>query len=770
MASGTKREPLASPHGALARIRKMRRRKPASGGVTVMLHEGIYPLSRPLTFRPADSGTAEAPLTFAAAPGATVVLSGGRPLNGWTRTRVNGKACWMTEVPEVKRGEQFFTQLFINGHRRQRARLPKKGWFRFNDYVRAKERTPKWHCGPRRMYYKAGDLKPWKNLSDIRLLTPEYWFASDHRIRRIDTRRRIVHFKTNSVASLHDEKQKCARYFVENVFEALSEPGEWYLDRKSGKCFYIPMPGEEPESVVGIAPILDKVIFLAGTAKQPVTHIRFENLSIQHAEWMYPADDAGSVQSSFKVPGAVILKAARHCMVYGCEVTRTSTWGIETRNGCHDNHVLRCSVHDVGAGGIKIGHEWMSRIDETSTHIIKPISDLPSATTVSDCSVHNVGTVHLTGVGIWVGNAGGNRIVHNEVFDIPYTGISCGWTWADVPTATTDNCIEDNHVHHIGCDRNLSDNGGIYILGQHPGSTVRRNHIHDVQCYGYGGTGIYTDEGAAEIRVENNLVHHTTNAGCFTHVGRDIVIRNNIFAMAKAQHLRLGNRGDFRANIFVNNIVCWKDGELGKTNWGLQSCRWEKMHYLCYGNLFWNAGGEVSLVDDKSLGDLQREGQHEDTRVADPLFMDAGGGDFTLREDSPAIALGFNPFSLPDAGPRRVGTRSCACARPRAWKPRPVLRTSFNHKGKGVVEMTIRNAGHVAAGGRLRLQALPATSARIVGVRSVTVTNLKPGKSLKRTIKLQLDDGEEMVTLESVTRSACMVPAMLHIARGPETS
>ncbi len=759
-ASGTKRDPLATPHGALARIRKLRRGKSARA-LTVILHEGSYHLSRTLTCQPLDSGTAKTPLTFKAAPGASVVLSGGRVLDGWTLTRVNGKTCWVTEVPEVKRGEQYFTQLFINGKRRPRARLPKKGWFRFKDYVKAKERTPKWHCGPRRMHYYAGNLKPWKNLGDIRLLTPEYWFASDHRIRRIDTQRRIVHFKTNSVASLHDEKQKCARYFVENVFEALSEPGEWYLDRKAGKCFYIPKRGEKLETVVAIAPILDKVIHLAGTAKQPVEHIRFENLSIQHAEWMYPSDDAGSVQSSFKIPAAVVLKAARHCTFYGCEIARTGTWGIETRNGCHDNHIVGCHVHDVGAGGIKVGHEWMNRVDETSTHIIKPIGALPSGTTVSDCRVHNVGTVHLTGVGIWIGNCGGNRIVHNEVFDIPYTGISCGWTWADVPTASTDNCIEDNYIHHVGCDLNLSDNGGIYILGQHPGSTVRRNHIHDIRCYGYGGTGIYTDEGAAEIRVENNLVYRTTNAGCFTHVGHDIFIRNNIFALAKAQHLRLGNRGDFRANIFLNNIVYWKRGQLGKTNWGLQTCTWERMHYLCRGNLFWGTKGKVRFSDEKSLAELQREGQLLDTRIADPRFVDADGGDFRLNKSSPASALGFKPFDVSDAGPR-----SRVSAKLRPWKPRPVLRASFEQKGKGIVEMTIRNAGHVAASGSLSLQAMPAASARIVGTRSFSVENLKPGKSVKRKVRLKLNDGEETVTLETLTNSASMVPVMLHIVRG----
>jgi hypothetical protein len=38
--------------------------------------------------------------------------------------------------------------------------------------------------------------------------------------------------------------------------------------------------------------------------------------------------------------------------------------------------------------------------------------------------------------------------------------------------------------------------------------------------------------------------------------------------------------------------------------------------------------------------------------MADPLFVDPQRGDFRLRPDSPALAMGFEPFNISQCGPR----------------------------------------------------------------------------------------------------------------------
>jgi hypothetical protein len=74
------------------------------------------------------------------------------------------------------------------------------------------------------------------------------------------------------------------RYLADNVREALSEPGQWYLERPLGQLTYISKPGEQPGQAVVIAPRLEQLLVLQGdfTKKRWVQHIQFSGLSSAH--------------------------------------------------------------------------------------------------------------------------------------------------------------------------------------------------------------------------------------------------------------------------------------------------------------------------------------------------------------------------------------------------------------------------------------------------------------------------------------------------------
>jgi parallel beta-helix repeat protein len=203
-------------------------------------------------------------------------------------------------------------------------------------------------------------------------------------------------------------------------------------------------------------------------------------------------------------------------------------------------------------------------------------------------------------------------------------------------------------VHHIGQGM-LSDMGGIYTLGVQPGTVIRNNVFHDIEKYsgGYGGWGIYTDEGSSGILVENNLVYRTSTAGFHQHYGRENIVRNNIFAWGREAQIMRTREEDHRSFTFERNIVLWNQGDLLGSNWS-------NNQYLFDHNLYFDARQKPLRFKDWSWDEWQKRGQDVHSMVADPRFADAANGNFALKSGSPAAQIGFALLNLSQVGPRKV--------------------------------------------------------------------------------------------------------------------
>ena len=627
--NGSAENPFATPRRAQLAARK------AKGLAQVIIHGGIYELAAPLVFTPADSGQ-----RWSAAPGTRPVFSGGRRLTGWAVGELQGRTAWVLDLPDVRDGAWFFTQLWVDGQRRHRPRLPKVGFHRFSGLDGQPDSGLSGGNGPDRAEYPEGSLARFRNLADVQVVAYQLWVDIHLRIREIDEPRRIVQFHTRSPRSLRDEGGKFARFVLINVAEALSEPGEWYLDRATGTLTYLPLPGETPDSVTVVAPRLPELVRYQGSRTKPVAGVVIENLGFQHCEWSRTPDNCGASQAACDVPGAVLFERAEHCVLYGCELAHVAGYGVEMLAGCHGNVIAAGTIRDLGAGAVKIGHEELRPHDPgVGTALNQTRRWLrPMAATVADCHLHDGGHVYPSAIGVWIGNAGQNRIQHNQIHHFAYTGISLGWSWGYAPTRAWDNRIERNHIHHINHQRLLSDNGGIYALGIQSGSTVIGNHLHDIACYHYGGWGLYPDEGSSGMVWQDNLVHHVQYCGFSMHYGRFLTVRNNIFAVMDREMLNPG-RADLSCGLLFERNLTWfdRDNLKQEADWNPQLCATRR-------NLVWNAGtGGVRWP----LGSLRAEnaaGRWVDSVEADPLFADPYSGDFTLRADSPALALGFQPF------------------------------------------------------------------------------------------------------------------------------
>jgi hypothetical protein len=588
---GTKEAPFATVTRARDAARE--RKKPA----TIVLRGGTYFLAEPLVFKAEDSG-----LLVAAFPGEKPILSAGRPITGWKKGE-NG--LWTAAATGT------FRQLFVDGNRATRARSEIQ---RVQGEVSLDAQA--------KFKAKEGDVKPgWAARGDVEVVVLQSWAELRSPIAAIDG-------TTVTLAG------KCApsnregnpRYWVENAADLLDQPGEWYLDAKAGVVSYKPFDGQDPSKVEVIAASLPQIVRFEGAK-----NVRLKGLTFAHSDWSMGPKGYTDVQAAYDIPGAVWGDRATSIRLEDCTVAHVGGYGIEFARGCKDIHVVGCEIVDAGAGGIKIGE----------TSIRKDEADKTTGNVVTDTHIHDLGSVYPAGVGIWVGHSSKNTFAHNHIHDAYYSGFSIGWSWGYGPSGAQENLIEQNHVHHIGRGM-LADMGGIYTLGTCTGTVIRNNVFHDIQSSTYGGWGIYFDEGSTGVLAENNIAYRCKSNGFHQHYGKENVLRNNVFALnSEAQIARTRNEAHLTLT-FERNIVYWKEGKLLSGDWGGGPFRWEK-------NLFWNPAGTKGLP-----ADWKEKGLDKDSLIADPLFVDPDKGDFTLKPDSPALKLGFQPIDVSKVGPRKT--------------------------------------------------------------------------------------------------------------------
>jgi parallel beta-helix repeat protein len=249
-------------------------------------------------------------------------------------------------------------------------------------------------------------------------------------------------------------------------------------------------------------------------------------------------------------------------------------------------------------------------------------------------------------VGVWIGSAADNEVLHNEISDLYYSAISVGWRWGYAPSYAKRNHIEWNHLHHLGKGL-LSDMGGVYTLGPSEGTTVSHNLIHDVICLTYGGWGLYTDEGSSGITLEGNVTYNTTDGGFHQHYGKDNIVRNNVLAFSEEFQLKRSRDEDHRSFTFEKNILVYDHGELMSSN-GVNSTE----HLLLKDNIYWDYRGQPPTFTNKKLSfsAWQKTGQDSGSLNVDPLFVDPQHHDFRLREGSPALKLGITSIDTSSMG------------------------------------------------------------------------------------------------------------------------
>ena len=663
--------PFATLQRARDAIRELKHRQGGTPNrpVTVFIRGGTYFLREPILFTPEDSGTEECPITYAAYQNETPVFSGGRKITGWKQATLNGKPLWVAEISDVREGKWYFRQVWVNGKRARRARYPNKGYLAIAEIPDVTPPTQR-EQGQTSFRFHENDLKAWETATDVEAVVMSLWVESRLPITSVDKKQRTVTFDKPDhggglIFNTSFRIMPGDLYYLEHAFEFLDEAGEWYLDRKAGRLYYLPTPDDDISETAVIAPVLAQLLRLEGKPKrdQSVAHMVFRGLTFSHAEWSLPPGRCGFEFGAVGVPGAIYGEGIRQCAFEDCTFSHLGTYAIEFACGCKRNRIAGCEIFNVGAGAVKIGETVIREDEAEQTHDNE----------IVNCHIYGGGLTFHSAIGVRIEKSCNNRIAHNHIHDFYYTGISIigGLPPSGVRVPTRGNIVEFNHIHHIGAKSGgdgpiLNDMGGIYTVGRQAGTILRSNLLHDIAGFSYGGWGIYFDGGSTQIVAEKNLVYRTTHGGFHQNWGGENVVRNNIFAFGRDVQIRTSAGGlpsgvprpDKHLRLtFEQNIVYWHKGNLSAPHagsWLVYPTTGEGRFNVVFDrNLYWReVGGEIRF-DNMSFDEWRAKGMDKKSMIADPLFVAPERDDFRLKPDSPAVRLGFVPFDLSEVKDRK---------------------------------------------------------------------------------------------------------------------
>jgi uncharacterized protein (TIGR03437 family) len=700
----------------------------------VMVRAGTYFLTQPLTLAAADSGSANTPAIWENYPGETPVISGGKPIAGWTKSALPG--AWEASVA----GFAPFEQLWSNAQRRYRVRVRSSnpsGYFYNLGPVYVPTATGctntnfkqgyspavqiaagQYECYDR-FFFKTGDIDPnWSGLADpshpIEIVDFEDWTIARMRLQSVGPSTAYAGAPANSsVAYLMGPTSEGTywgflpghRYLVNAVKEALSTstPGEWYVDSDNAgnpsRITYVPAVGENFSSAppMVIAPQTSQLVIGNG-----VTNLVFRGLTFSHANWVagspgFHTFNASEDAAQGSVPAALIFTNSANVVLDSVTIAQVGGWAVDyigvkagfavPTGACSAAALANCSnaivnsvLTDLGSGGVRFGGQPAA--SDTDANVAQ--YNLTYNTAIAG------GDRMLPGDAISIGNSHHNVIDHNDIYDFYNTGINLGsslnFDANGQPNWVHDNRITYNHIYALG-QGVTSDIGAVHTAtGLQTGNTIANNNFHDITHdpgqSGYGGWGIYFDQGSSFVTAVNNLVYNTSatgftynhsQSGTYSLLGTPNVVSNNIFALGTQASIHR-NLDDGASNFtFRNNIVYWDQAhpisgppspQIGSWNCSPsaanpRSC-FDFQQNLYYSTADPNQGTWRFLAPSGKLFTLaqwQALGEDMGSSVSvDPLFICAngvscGGYDFRLRSGSPAPALiGFQPFDPRLAG------------------------------------------------------------------------------------------------------------------------
>jgi hypothetical protein len=652
---GTASAPVATPGAAQRVARAVVGREP----VTVTFHNGTYYLSDTLHFIDEDSGSAQFPVTYTAAPGETVVLSGGSKLElTWAP---NKDGIFQAPTPP---GLQI-DQLFVNGVRQQMARYPNfdPDQVIFNGFAAdafSPTRAARW-ADPTGGYIHAMHVAHWGDYS--------------YRITGKNEDNTVTYeggWQNNRPMGMHRDHR-----YVENIFEELDAPGEWFHNAKTNTLYYYPSPGVDlPKATIEVVRLRHLIEF-DGSKGKPVKFVNLNGFTFRHAARTFMDTREPLLRSDWTIyrGGAVLFTGAEDCSLSDCDFDQAGGNTIFVNNYNRRVKISGCLIKDSGASGIcfvgDVGAvrnpllNYNQRLDYSAIDKTPgPRTDnYPADCTVEDCLITHTGRVEKQTAGVQISMAMGITIRHCSIYDLPRAGINISeGTWGghliefcdvfDTVLETGDH----GSFNSWGRDRywGLKNAPAEELPKLAMLDVVKPNILRNSRWRCDHGWDIDLDDGSSNYQVYNNLLLHgglKFREGFGRKAFNNVIVNNGFHP-----HVWYANSGD----QFVQNIVMAPYRPAG----GMPRGKW---------------GGEIDYnlftTSDADRTRFSRNDCDAHSLVGDPQFIDPAKADYRVAENSPAVKLGFKKFAMDQFGVQSPRLKSTA--------RRPELPTPGKSEEKG---------------------------------------------------------------------------------------
>jgi hypothetical protein len=636
---GTADHPLRTFAAAQAAVRVLRQQNP--GAVTVYFREGTYYLADTALFTAEDSAQQQSPTTYSPYPGERVMLSGGTRLTLHWKPFRNG--IFAAQVPAGTTTDQ----LFINGKRQILARYPNydpnaKYLNGFSPDAFSPERAKRW-SNPKGGYIHALHEYLWGDLHYV--------------ITGKDAQGNITYeggWQNNRPKPMHPEYR-----FVENIFEELDAPGEWFLNTSKNTLFYYPPSALDLDTATVEIVRLKHLIEFRGTAASPVKWIHLRGFAFQHASRTFMETRDPLLRSDWRIyrGGALFFDGTEDCTIDDCLFDQLGGNCVFVNDYNHRASFTRCHIVEAGANGICfVGDRAAVRNPLDNYDQRLPISAIdrtpgpltnnyPADCLVEDSLIHRTGRVEKQSAPVEISMSQRITVRHVSIYDVPRAGINIGdgcwgghhidlcdifdtvketgdhgsfnsWArdrWWGVTGANLDTILE-------GPDRILPVLDAVEPITL-SNSRWRCDHGWDIDL----------DDGSSNYRIHSNLCLNgglKLREGFFRTCENNVLVNNTLHP-----HVWFNDSRD----IFRSNIVFRPYLPIGMRQW-TQEIDFNLLHQP----------GDEKPSSATRLQALSLQDAH--SLQADAGFLNPASGDFRVKENSPALLLGFVNFDMQSFG------------------------------------------------------------------------------------------------------------------------